>query len=119
MKSRIVERSAGESEVSVVSEVNVTGIMAQFGRGLMQDVSDQMLKRFTEAMRAELEKPEAQAPSAAAATPPTPAAPAAPIEVVSFGTQIAGQAARRALRGPAVWIVAAVVIVMIYLVWFR
>lgn len=117
MKSRIVERSAGESEVSVVSEVNVTGIMAQFGRGLMQDVSDQMLKRFTEAMRAELEKPAAQAPSAAAAaTPPTPAAP---IEVVSFGTQIAGQAARRALRGPAVWIVAAVVIVMIYLVWFR
>jgi uncharacterized protein len=55
MRSRIVERPGGESEVSVVSEVNVTGIMAQFGRGLMQDVSNQMFERFTEAMRAELE----------------------------------------------------------------
>ena len=54
MTSRIVEKAAGESEVRVVSEVSVTGIMAQFGRGLMQDVSDQMLQRFTEAMRAEL-----------------------------------------------------------------
>jgi carbon monoxide dehydrogenase subunit G len=58
MTSRIVGKGPRESEVTVVSEVNVTGILAQFGRGLMQDVSDQMLKRFTDAMRAELEKPE-------------------------------------------------------------
>jgi cobalamin biosynthesis Mg chelatase CobN len=45
--------------------VNVTGIMAQFGRGLIQDVSNQMLQKFTVAMRAELEKPV----ETAAATP--------------------------------------------------
>lgn len=56
MSSRIVEKAPGESEVTIVSDVNVTGILAQFGRGLMQDVSDQMLKRFTDAMRLELEK---------------------------------------------------------------
>src|SRR5262245_2694762 len=70
MTSRIVERAAGQSEVSVTSDVNVTGIMAQFGRGLMQDVSDQMFQRFTEAMRAELEGPEA--PAAAPATTGAP-----------------------------------------------
>jgi hypothetical protein len=32
--------------------VNVTGILVQFGRGMIQDVSNQMLARFTEAMRA-------------------------------------------------------------------
>jgi carbon monoxide dehydrogenase subunit G len=59
MSSALVSRGAEETEVTLASDVNVTGILAQFGRGLMQDVSDQMLKRFTDAMRAELEKPSA------------------------------------------------------------
>ena len=106
MTSRIVEKAAGESEVSVVSEVSVTGIMAQFGRGLMQDVSDQMLQRFTEAMRAELEKPEAVVVPAEAP----------PIEVLSFGSQVAGQAVARAARRPAFWIfVGALVVLALYL----
>ncbi len=101
MKSRIVERPGGETEVGVVSEVNVTGVMAQFGRGLMQDVSSEMFQRFTEAMRAELEKP----PAAAGALPPPAAASAAPIEVSSF-----------VLRRPAFWIAAAVLLAV--LVWW-
>lgn len=118
MTSRIVERGPGESEVTVVSDVNVTGILAQFGRGLMQDVSDQMLKRFTEAMRAELERPasaEAEpSPAAAPATPP-PASPSAPpIEVVSFGGALAGRALVRALRQPSFWIVVLAVLVVVY-----
>jgi carbon monoxide dehydrogenase subunit G len=109
MQSRITERPGGESEVSVVSEVNVTGIMAQFGRGLMQDVSNQMFERFTEAMRAELEKPApaAEAPAEApapAAAPSASAAPAsAPIEVSSV-----------VFRQPAFWVSAAVVLAVLY-----
>src|SRR5262252_4557664 len=57
MQSHLVEKSPGETEVTVVSDMNVTGILAQMGRGLMQDVSNQMFQKFTEAMRAELEKP--------------------------------------------------------------
>lgn len=110
MSSRLVERAPGETEVSVVSEVSVTGILAQFGRGLMQDVSNQMFQRFTEAVRAELERPiAAEAPAAAPI-------PAAPIEVVSFGSRIAGQAALRALRQPFFWVAAIVVILAVY--WF-
>jgi uncharacterized protein len=113
MTSRIVEKSPGESEVRVVSEVSVTGIMAQFGRGLMQDVSDQMLQRFTDSMRAELERsagaPEMASPDVSqrrsgAAAPAVASAPA-PLDVVSLGTHVAGHAAGRLVRRPAFWLV--------------
>ena len=55
MTSRVVERGPAETEVTVASTVNVTGILAQFGRGLIQDLSDQMFGQFTAAMRAALE----------------------------------------------------------------
>jgi carbon monoxide dehydrogenase subunit G len=59
MKSRVVARSPEETEVTVVSDVNVFGILAQFGRGMIQDVSDQMFGKFSEAMRRQLETPVA------------------------------------------------------------
>jgi len=67
MKSRVVERGPGETEVTVVSDVNVVGVLAQFGRGMIQDVSDQLFRKFTDAMRRQLEaEPEARvAPRAA------------------------------------------------------
>ncbi len=55
MTSRVVGRGPAETEVTVASTVNITGILAQFGRGMIQDVSDEMFRRFTEAMRAALE----------------------------------------------------------------
>ena len=63
MKSRVAERAPGETEVTVVSDVNVMGVLAQFGRGMIQDVSDQLFQKFSDAMRRELET----APAAAAA----------------------------------------------------
>src|SRR4029079_17898945 len=44
MKSRVVERGPAETEVTVVSDVNVMGVLAQFGRGMIQDVSDQLFQ---------------------------------------------------------------------------
>ena len=90
MESRLSEKTPGETEVAMVSDVNVTGIMAQFGRGLVQDVSNQMFQKFTEAVRAELERPDeapaaAPTPAATAASPSTAAAigaPAAPLPAV-------------------------------------
>jgi carbon monoxide dehydrogenase subunit G len=122
MTSALRERSPGETEVSVVSEVSVTGILAQLGRGMMQDVSDQMLRQFTEAMRAELEKPAPAAPGVEAA--PAAAAPARPqeappIEVVSFGSRIVGRAAARAVQKPVFWVAAAVIALTLYWLWSR
>lgn len=165
MSSVLKEVAPSETEVTLVSDVNVTGILAQFGRGLMQDVSDQMLKRFTDAMRAELEKPDASEVAAAvkealdtdetmppldadrlppmpppegpetlpvtdapvfsrhpsetnplpaqAGPPPSPSSVSAPIEVVSFGSQIAGRAFKRALKKPLTWVLIFMLLVLV------
>lgn len=85
MKSRVVVRSPSETEVTVTSDVNVVGVLAQFGRGMIQDVSDMMFVKFTTAMRHELEGPAspadgrdlaARAGSAAPTTEPAVASPA-------------------------------------------
>jgi len=134
MKSRVVERAPAETEVTVVSDVNVMGVLAQFGRGMIQDVSDQLFQKFTEAMRRELETPAA-APEAAAenpgpaaaasepaavSPPPTKPPPAPPpaaenvLDVGSLGAKAAGRAAARTLTRPAFWIVVIVLALLVY-----
>src|SRR3954453_7090119 len=76
MKSRVVEKGPAETEVTVVSDVNVMGVLAQFGRGMIQDVSDQLFGKFSDAMRRELKTPAA-APEAAAPTATENPGPAA------------------------------------------
>ncbi len=136
MNSRLAARSPGETEVTIVSQVNVMGVLAQFGRGMIQDVSDQMFQRFVTSMRARLEMPASQAAAAApaAGAPPSvaavvPAAPGAsavadaepravstpaspPIDALSFGSAVLGRAAWRAARRPLVWAGAALVVTL-------
>ncbi len=78
MTSRVVARGPAETEVTVASTVNITGILAQFGRGMIQDVSDEMFRRFTDAMRAALESaPDRASAGDAAGDRPAAASPAA------------------------------------------
>jgi uncharacterized protein len=143
MKSRVVERSPGETEVTVVSDVNVVGVLAQFGRGMIQDVSDQLFQKFNDAMRRQLETPATPAASVAAVAPADPpvAAGAAPVgpppaavesspvspppapapaaeavlDVGAIGAQAAGRAAVRILSRPGFWI--AVIVLALLLFW--
>jgi hypothetical protein len=139
MKSRIVSRSPAETEVTVVSDVNVVGVLAQFGRGMIQDVSDQLFQKFTEGMRRELAAAapavEASAPAPAPSLPtpavtampatdpipaprplPPPSEPAvAPLDVGSLGAVAVQRAIGRTLRRPGFWI--AVVAVAALIVW--
>jgi uncharacterized protein len=117
MTSRLVERAADETEVSVVSHVNVMGVLAQFGRGMIQDVSDQLFQRFVDAMRAQLESAAAPPPDAPPRPPRdeplarrSPLAVSAPIEVLSFGGATVARAIRRAACSPAAWAGALIVI---------
>ncbi len=76
MKSRVVAKGPEETEVTVVSDVNVMGVLAQFGRGMIQDVSDQLFQKFSDGMRRQL---AAAAPTLAAVpaedlVPPPPVA---------------------------------------------
>ena len=138
MKSRVVERGPRETEVTVASDVNVVGVLAQFGRGMIQDVSDQMFRKFTEAMRRQLEEGgEEEAGGAprvggeatvgreatmtaaitiapAPAPPPPPAAPDKVLDVGALGSAALGRAAMRTLRRPGFWITLAAVVLIVY-----
>lgn len=85
-----MEPSGSATDVQVVTDLAVTGKPAQFGRGVMQDVSDKLLGQFVSCLehRLALGEEEAEAPVAAAPAtavaeapatevPPAPAPPAA------------------------------------------
>jgi hypothetical protein len=117
--SRLLERGPGETQVETVADLTVTGLLAQMGRGMIQDVSDQLFETFTEAVRAQLEGTapaggEAPAEGAASGTP----AQAEPVQVISLGTKVLGRATARAARRPGVWIAVVVVLVLLWL-WLR
>ena len=117
MTSRIIERGPSETEVTVTSTVNVTGILAQFGRGMIQDLSDQMFRQFTDAMRAALEsaaeRPVADDPGAG-----SPGGDA--IDAVSLGAKVGGRALGRVVRRPGFWLTAVIVTAAIlWLVYSR
>jgi len=114
MKSRVVERGPRETEVTVASDVNVVGVLAQFGRGMIQDVSDQLFRKFTEAMRRQLEAGEEEARVAPPSPPSPPAAAASVLDVGALGTTALGHAAMRTLRRPGFWIGVALVVVIVY-----
>ena len=133
MTSRVVARGPSETEVTVASTVNITGILAQFGRGLIQDISDQMFRQFTDAMRTALESapartvgdrsdahlpdaPRAGAESADAQAPgggDTPGSEA--IDAVSLGAQVGGRALGRAVRRPGFWLAVVILAAILWL----
>ena len=64
-------RSVGDkTEVDISTDLKITGKVAQFGRGVMQDVSEKLLGQFAECLATKLEGPavlEAVAEAGAAA----------------------------------------------------
>jgi uncharacterized protein len=144
MTSRVVALDAGRTEVTVVSEVNVFGLLAQMGRGMIEDVADQMFAKFSANMGAAL---AAAAPPLPASGPSGPAAEgsreaaalsadstaALPIprsmlaspppreevlDVGALGAGAAKRAAGRLLRNPALWAtIAAIEAVALLLIW--
>ena len=74
--------AAEGTDVEVITDLAVTGKPAQFGRGVMQDVSDKLLGQFVACLESRLagHAPEAPGESvpAPAAEPETPSAPAPP-----------------------------------------
>lgn len=126
MTSTLVERAPGETEVTITSQVNVMGILAQFGRGMIQDVSDQMFGTFVAAARAELEKPETSASmpannltSGPANNPASVPASAPPIDLLSTGSAAAVRAAVRAGKRAGVIWVGIVIALALLLFWLR
>lgn len=94
LKSTVRELGPSESEITAASSVNITGILAQMGRGMVQDVSDQMFNIFSQRVRAELEGAAAAAPAPLAATQaPTQAATQAPTQEAAPSQAVASPVA--------------------------
>jgi uncharacterized protein len=82
--------AGGSTDVSVQTDLAITGKPAQFGRGVMQDVSDKLLGQFVDCLEQRLNEgggePAAQAPPVAApAGADAPAAPVGPATVAAPG----------------------------------
>jgi len=111
MRSQLSEVGPGRTEVSATSQLNITGILAQMGARMIQDVSDQMLQRFTEAMQAELQA--SGSPGGAAVRP------AEPIDAISLGADAAGRMIGRLAGRITFWVIVALLAFAIYWLWFR
>lgn len=55
MTSELSSISDEETEVTVSSDLQISGVVAQFGRGMIEQVSDRMFRQFTEKVREDLE----------------------------------------------------------------
>jgi carbon monoxide dehydrogenase subunit G len=70
--------ASGGTDVEVLTDLAVTGKPAQFGRGVMQDVSDKLLGQFVACLEQRLGDPApVPAGDATPAAPPPPTGPAA------------------------------------------
>ncbi len=82
--SATMTANGDSTDVVVVTDLAITGKPAQFGRGVMQDVSDKLLGQFVACVEKKLgggdqeepAEPAAAAPAASAAAPASDSAPA-------------------------------------------
>ena len=75
---RAIDRN--RTEIFISAEANLSGKLVQFGRGLIQDVADQIFIKFTTAVRERLETAGADS----SATPMAGPAPLAPINAFAL-----------------------------------
>lgn len=78
---RLTETGDGSTQVEMVSQVDVTGRVATFGRGIMQDVANRLIKEFAQCIEQKLQVPDqaestetlpsTTGPAAAPELPPT------------------------------------------------
>jgi carbon monoxide dehydrogenase subunit G len=109
---QLVPDSDGTTRADVTTDLTVTGKPAQFGRGVMQDVSDKLLQQFIDCIEGKLAPevggaPEAAAHPTAAPAPPAeePVAPGAPVTapapVAGAAPAVAAAPAAATARPPA------------------
>jgi carbon monoxide dehydrogenase subunit G len=70
LTGRLSAEGADRTQVKVDAEIDVAGKMAQFGRGLMEDVSRQLFKQFAASMQETLAQPAAASNGMAEPVPP-------------------------------------------------
>jgi hypothetical protein len=108
------------TEVRVETDLAITGKVAQFGRGMLGDVSSKLLAQFVDALHADLLHDRGAAPAPAPAGDPAAASPTVaagaprPVEAVDLLDVVGGPVLRRAAK-----VAAAAAVVVVVVVWAR
>ena len=112
--------------VTLTTDFTVVGRIAQFGRGIMEDVSRHLVGQAAECIQAKLEAPPAGATpevdaasngSAGGAAPPSTPPPAAALDAVALGRAVAKERLDRMKVRPQV--IAMVFAVLVSLLLLR
>jgi uncharacterized protein len=90
IQSQLTELGASQTRVDVVTDLSLSGSVAQYGRGIVQDVAGQMVGKFADCLQKQLvgSEEEAQAAVEQASKPIS-------------GLRLGGEAATRAILGSA------------------
>lgn len=107
--AQLTAESPTSTKVTVDTDLNITGKVAQFGRGAMADISNKLLDQFVENLNQLIAASNAPAGSDQAATP-TPSS-SDDVEALDLLSVSSGAILKRAL--PVVAVIAAVVIWLI------
>ncbi|GAA1551672.1 hypothetical protein GCM10009804_05660 [Kribbella hippodromi] len=85
--TKLSEADPGTTRVTVDTDLTITGRPAQFGRGLIQDISTKLLNQFTTCLESKLTTQPAGTPeSAGSGGPPASDAPATPATSAEQGS---------------------------------
>jgi uncharacterized protein len=90
----------GGTRVDIVTDLTLSGAVAQYGRGIVQDVSGQLVARFADCLKAQLAaaEPEAEAEAAVAAVAAQEQA-AKPVSGLSLGMGAMWRSVTRFFKG--------------------
>jgi hypothetical protein len=93
MVSRLRPLDGGGTEVAVDTDVNISGILAQMGRGIIESGSTQIFQQFTASMRQKLETSGSDQEGVQSAQ-----SEVKPLDGLSVGAKAVGQTVGRAVR---------------------
>jgi uncharacterized protein len=98
----LTERPDGSTEVTVTTDLTITGKPAQFGRGVMADVGAKLIDTFADRLREMIEDDQAGRSGADVTTelPPATAAPEAGAPPISAAAPASAAAAPAVAAGP-------------------
>ncbi|MDQ2845175.1 MAG: SRPBCC domain-containing protein [Actinomycetota bacterium] len=94
------DSAAAGTTVNVMTDLAITGKPAQFGRGVIQDVSDKLLGQFVECIKGKLGAESAPVAAAAPTAAPAATTPAAAGNLAPTAAATSPDAARAASPGP-------------------
>jgi carbon monoxide dehydrogenase subunit G len=95
----VMSETGGVTTVEVETDFTITGRLARFGRGgMIQDVSNRLLRDFSDCLQKTIEAVPEPGAEAAEAAPPAPPPAAKPIGGLSLFFRVLGDRIRRLFR---------------------